>query len=613
VVHREEDIDASPLDAASADVVLLAEGCEVAEGWLDDLRAAAYSDSRIATATALSADALTGVQLPPGMSFEEAAQRVQRASLRIHPRVTEGAAYCTYIRRSALELVGEFRDIRTFSDQCLRLGLCHVVADGVLVRPTKGTAAPTEPPPRSPLHRALGAARRALRGLSIVVDGRILSGPMNGTKLHALELIAAVARSSGHSVQVFVNQDLGADTRALLETVRGVEPVALSSGRAHTLPADVVHRPFQIESPADLNVLASFGDRLVITQQDLISYHNPSYFPSEEGWRGYRELTRRAMAVADHVVFFTAHARDEALAEELVEPDRASVVHIGVDHTVTRSTSSEPAQPKGAERIAPEAEVILCVGTDYRHKNRPFALRVLEQLRRAHGWQGWLVFAGSKVAFGGSSAEEADLLAQHPGLDRAVVDLGEVSEPEKEWLLRRASLVLYPTVYEGFGLVPFEAAEHGVPCMWAQGSSLSELLPDSAAAIVPWDRVLSADHVLELMRDERAATSNIEAVREAASHLRWEAAGVHLVQLYRAACDAPPALAGLLERGEGLMRAGLSEDAMRLVGPNGALPPDLERPLLALATHPTLRVPVFGAIRAAYRTSQRWRGKPNGR
>jgi hypothetical protein len=55
------------------------------------------------------------------------------------------------------------------------------------------------------------------------------------------------------------------------------------------------------------------------------------------------------------------------------------------------------------------------------------------------------------------------------------------------------------------------------------------------------------------------------------------------------------------------MRGGLSEDAMRLVGPDGLLPRRLERPLLALASHPKLGTPVFRALDAGYRASRRWR------
>lgn len=51
----------------------------------------------------------------------------------------------------------------------------------------------------------------------------------------------------------------------------------------------------------------------------------------------------------------------------------------------------------------------------------------------------------------------------------------------------------------------------------------------------------------------------------------------------------------------------LSEDAIRLVGPEGLLPADVERPLLALATHPQIGNAMFGAMRLGYRASYTWR------
>ena len=51
----------------------------------------------------------------------------------------------------------------------------------------------------------------------------------------------------------------------------------------------------------------------------------------------------------------------------------------------------------------------------------------------------------------------------------------------------------------------------------------------------------------------------------------------------------------------------LSEDAMRLIGPGGALPSDIERPLLALATHPQIGEPMFRVIKFGYRASYRLR------
>jgi hypothetical protein len=116
------------------------------------------------------------------------------------------------------------------------------------------------------------------------------------------------------------------------------------------------------------------------------------------------------------------------------------------------------------------------------------------------------------------------------------------------------------------------------------------------------------------MRDPEAARANRGAVATAATNLRWDQTAARLIDVYHSVCDAPPSPVAALERDQGLMREGLSDDAIRLVGPRGALPRDMERPLLALATHQRLGRPVLGAIRAAYRASLRWsRGRPSDR
>jgi hypothetical protein len=55
--------------------------------------------------------------------------------------------------------------------------------------------------------------------------------------------------------------------------------------------------------------------------------------------------------------------------------------------------------------------------------------------------------------------------------------------------------------------------------------------------------------------------------------------------------------------GGGVTGLTLSEDAARLVGPGGELPEDVQRPLLALATHPRIARPVWSALRLGYRAS----------
>ncbi|MGO9898404.1 MAG: glycosyltransferase [Solirubrobacteraceae bacterium] len=638
---------------APADVVILNSDCVVAEGWLEGMREAAYSDSTIATVTALTNHgSLVSVSargipagLPRNWNVDRTAAAVRASSLRLRPRLPTSIGHCIFVRRSALELVGDF-DLTfspgygeevDFSQRCLERGLCHVVADDVFVlhhgsgsfskNGNRGAiqdeherivalrypyyhraVRACEQDISGPLGRALGCARRALTGMSVMIDARCLAGPTTGTQLHIVELIGALARSGRVRVTAIVPEqpshyataalgsldDLTLLTRAQAESVSGTR-------------ADIIHRPFQVIDEDDLEMLARLSDRVVVTNQDLIGYHNPAYFRDFNAWEGYRSTTRSALSASDRVLFFSAHARDQALAEDLIEPSRASVVPIGVDHRFSEPAPLGVISPGWHAELPDGAEAILCIGTDFHHKNRVFALRVLEQLQEHHNWAGYLLLVGPRVARGSSAPREAEILAMHPHLAESVRAFPAVTELEKSWLYDRCRLVLYPTVHEGFGLVPFEAGDHGVPCLWAAGTSLSELLSDAAAEIVPWNAGQTADRAIALMRDDEARTRNLAAIRDAARDLTWDKTASKLIDVYTDTCNEPSAPNSRLRRERPLQPGARSEWATRLVGPNGALPEDLERPLLAVATHPALSVPMFGALRVGYRAGNAWR------
>ena len=603
--------------AGEADIVLLDSECVVGAGWLQSLREAAYSDAAVATASAMVQDGGfisindIGVALRGGStetSLDYITETIRGSSARLRPRLEAAGTACTYVRRSAIELAAQLPSPpgdSAFFDRCTRVGLCHAAADDVLVRRRDvGARRPSLTEARTPTARALTAARRAMTGLSLVVDARALSAPsITGTQVLLLELLGALGRMPDVRVRAVVTRNLGEHARNALDEIDGVEVSCLGT----TDPmerGDIVHRPFQVWNAPDLALLRDLGDRLVVTQQDLIEYRSPTYHRSNQEFVRYRSLTRRALAIADHVVFSSDHARRDACLEDLVEPDRASVVRLGVDHRLGLRDAA-PVRPASASRLPEAGEFVLCIGTDLRHKNRPFALHVFEQLRSRHNWEGWLVRAGPHVEFGSSATEEASFLAAHPDLGSRCLDLGAVSEAEKVWLLQGAGAVLYPTLCEGFGFVPFEAASQSTPCMWAAGTALSEILPDAEAGIVPWSAAETADALIVLLRDEAARQRHVQSVRAAGAGLRWDATAAQLMEVYRGTCDRPPPTAAALLELEG--ERTISEDGLRLLGPGGALPAELERPLLALATHPRLARPVFSAVKGGYRLSQRLR------
>jgi glycosyltransferase involved in cell wall biosynthesis len=272
------------------------------------------------------------------------------------------------------------------------------------------------------------------------------------------------------------------------------------------------------------------------------------------------------------------------------------VAHLGVDHRA----APHAFVPKRPERLPAGADgtFLLCIGTNFKHKNRVFALRLLDELRRRHGWDGYFVFAGPHASAGTSAADEAEYLTLHREVARRTIDLRSVTEAEKAWLFDHTKGVVYPTVYEGFGLVPFEAADHGAPCFFANQTAVAELLPDSAAAIIQWDPAATADNVAAILDDPKRRQELVDAVKLAAQPLKWDQTAEQVLEVYELAARDPDRDVATLGGGGGLRDAAgrlSTHDLDEL-----ALPPDIYRAFRAFAGRPGLRPWFFQIMRVTF-------------
>jgi glycosyltransferase involved in cell wall biosynthesis len=597
---------------APDDVVLLSGGCIVGPGWLPRLAGAARSDTTVAAASPF-ASALDAAEL------ERAALRLGERSLRLRPRTGNPNGACVYLRRHALDLAGPLDPegtlpaaLAAFAARCGAAGMQHVLADDVIVAAPEGTAPPgPAPDPLGAAARAERVARVALHGLGVTIDARGLTDVAMGTQVHTLELLAALHGSGGVRLRALVGARLGERARAALERLDGVELVSYDDVAAGRIaPTEVVHRPHQVSSEDDLRLLHVVGERIVVTHHDLIAYRAADYHADRDAFERHRRLTRAALGRADLVVFDSAHACADALADDLVEAQRARIVPIGTDHRFHAAAAARPAW-------APAGPFLVCLGADYRHKNRRFALELLERLEAVHGWRGKLVLAGHEVDHGGTSAEDAAWAADHPEL--GVLLRGPVAEQEKSWLYANAAAVLYPTTYEGFGLIPFEAAAAGTPCAWAAVASLADLLPPERAVLVPWDPAASAAALLPLLDAGPERDAHVAAVRAAGTRLTWSAAAESLLALYEEAVGLPATKAAVAvadaraaeaARGdwEGRywhLRNEIGPAGLALVGPDEPLlDVDGRRARAALAAKPGGRRALHALLRAARRVGR---------
>src|SRR5262249_31181729 len=155
-----------------------------------------------------------------------------------------------------------------------------------------------------PLARALTTATRALRPAVVTIDGRCLRPAVTSTQVHVLELAAALWRA-GKIGRRGVGSPHGGDWASRrLAALAGVEILRSNQITDATPRTEIVHRPYQIFHISDLPTLARLGERVVITQQDMIAYRNPGYARSPDDWIELHRLTRLTLAFADSVLFF---------------------------------------------------------------------------------------------------------------------------------------------------------------------------------------------------------------------------------------------------------------------------------------------------------------------
>lgn len=383
---------------------------------------------------------------------------------------------------------------------------------------------------KSPMAIALDVARSKVQGLRILIDGSCL-GPMEmGTQVQTLALVRALLRRDDVSRLILAvpqgHLPVYAADLMLQPKVTLCNAADLRFEGADDV--DILHRPFQPDSMIPWDRWQQLAKRTVVTLQDLIAYRIGSYHDTGDRWLQYRSNIETASRNADAIVAISADTRDSIVEERLpVDLQRIHIAKNGGDHIGDTDVEQIPAEL--VERGMAAMPFLLVLGASYSHKNRDLAIRTWNALRE-RGHAIGLVLAGAVVAKGSSRQEEA--LARRNVSEDALLVLPDVSSAARNWLLRHAAIVLYPTSAEGFGLVPFEAAAMGTPTAHVNFGPLRELI-DSPDLPRDWDPVKMADYCQQLLQDPQQGARNIRHILASGAALTWDATATDLVHAYR--------------------------------------------------------------------------------
>jgi glycosyltransferase involved in cell wall biosynthesis len=413
-------------------------------------------------------------------------------------------------------------------------GWRHVAAPGV-TWPWDPQDEPVGGPANEGLrtHRLWADSRR--RGELVVVDGACLTDdPHNGSQAVVWNVVRALKRTRPRATVNLAVPERHLAHLTELASGSGVEVIARGTAARGF---DVVYRPYQPLDPGELTWMMGAGERVLTSQLDVIAFSNPAYHPSPALFHAVRNLQRHAMRMADGVTFISEFGRQAALAEcPDLEESRTFVVSCGAD--IEPPTER---QPSGDVATRVRGPFVACLSATFWHKNRQHAIRVFQEMC-LQGYRGSLVIAGPEPYYGRSTLHDAAVRAALDGSVRErVIDVGRVDEATKWWLLEHADIVLYPSIVEGFGLVPFEAAAVGTPCLAYAGSALAEVLRGTEAIVPNWNVAEWAERAADLIASQEAAANKLRDVRRVAAGLTWDATAARTWQAIDAILQRPHA------------------------------------------------------------------------
>lgn len=294
--------------------------------------------------------------------------------------------------------------------------------------------------------------------------------------------------------------------------------VPYSNGFYESLGCDLIHFPYQRFTITALP--------FIYQPWDLQHRHYPQFFtPADVAWR--EVLYRTGCSMAQRVVVSAAYTGHDVHESYGVPLRRIHHIPLGSPLHSYHRTASDPAAVLRQYQIT--APFALYPAQTWAHKNHLRLLEAIALLRDRDGLRVNVVCTGVKTDFWETIAAALTRLR----LEDQVRFLGQVPEDDLRALYEQADFLVFPSLFEGFGIPPLEAWQAGKAVASSSAASLAELVGDAGLLFDPFSVEAIADAV------KRLATSpdlRAEYARRGAARLRtfdWTLCARRFRALYR--------------------------------------------------------------------------------
>lgn len=280
--------------------------------------------------------------------------------------------------------------------------------------------------------------------------------------------------------------------------------------------------------PSYRRMVHSAHCHLVSTIHDLAPFHVKKKYDLARMIYGrviVKHLARRQDGI---IAVSTSTARD---VEHYfgVPLEKQNVILNGIDHARFHPGDPNAAQALVEQRWQLQAPFFLYVSRlEHPAKNHTRLIEAFDHFKSTSGSPWQLVLAGSDW----HGAEHIHAAARESRHARDIRFLGFVEDAALPSLYRAASAMVYPSLFEGFGLPPVEAMACGSPVISSKSGSLAEVVGKAARIIDPEDVGDIARALLEIAQDGEKRAALIAAGFENARRFSWDDNARHVMEVY---------------------------------------------------------------------------------
>jgi glycosyltransferase involved in cell wall biosynthesis len=280
---------------------------------------------------------------------------------------------------------------------------------------------------------------------------------------------------------------------------------------------------------------------LVSTIHDIAPFLYPNTLSTRTRLR-YKRQFRRTVEEARRIITVSQITYSALGIYAGVDQTKARVIHNGVSKRFVPETDAKALLAARNRHSLPE-RYVFWVGDFRPEKNLSFLIRSWSRLRERLADLPTLVLAGEKRGDYHKIKDEV----RRSDLADNVLFSGFIPDDDLPAVYSAATVFVFPSLYEGFGLPPLEAMACGTPCVVSNSSSLPEVTGTAALLFNPTSSEGFADSMVKVLTQPDLSESLRQAGLRQAALFPWKRAAEETLQVYREALESPETL-GVLSR-----------------------------------------------------------------